>query len=322
MQRRDFFGAAVGASLPSAAAAAPQEAAAARPVENLEAHGGLIIERAVSGKPHEGKVLAAIQPHSDDIPIFAAGLVMKLLDEGYTGHLIRVTNDDMAGPGGIATTVTANERDNFAVAKAMGLQKVFDLNYNNHMMDNISRAELRARFIFLFRLLKVDTIVTYDPWGHYEENPDHYVTSACVEAACWMAGGDKDYPEHFAAGLRPHAVREKYYFSRFQQRVNRIVDISAQFERKVAVNLENVAQGPGGTNGARLRQRLAAEGRRLPILGDDDETANRAYIREFTLRRDREYGQRFGFMAAEPYHYIGAAEPVVEDYVRRHAVPL
>jgi LmbE family N-acetylglucosaminyl deacetylase len=322
MQRRDFFGAAVGASLPSAAPAAAQEATASRPSENLEAHDGLIIERAVSGKPHEGKVLAAIQPHSDDIPIFAAGLVMKLLDEGYTGHLIRVTNDDMAGPGGIATTVTANERDNFAVAKAMGLQKVFDLNYNNHMMDNISRAELRARFIFLFRLLKVDTIVTYDPWGHYEENPDHYVTSACVEAACWMAGGDKDYPEHFAAGLRPHAVREKYYFSRFQQRVNRIVDISAQFERKVAVNLENVAQGPGGTNGARLRQRLAAEGRRLPILGDDDETANRAYIREFTLRRDREYGQRFGFTAAEPYHYIGAAEPVVEEYVSRNAVPL
>lgn len=322
MQRRDFISAAAGASLPSGTAAAAQEAVVPRPAENLEAHGGLIIERAASGKPHAGKVLAAIQPHSDDIPIFAAGLVMKLLDEGYTGHLIRVTNDDMAGPGGIAATVTANERDNFAVAKAMGLRQVFDLNYNNHMMDNISRAELRARFIFLFRLLKVDTVVTYDPWGHYEENPDHYVTSACVEAACWMAGGDKDYPEHFAAGLRPHSVREKYYFSRFQQRVNRIVDISAQFERKVAVNLENVAQGPGGTNGARLRQRLAAQGRRLPLLGDDDDTANRAYIREFTLRRDREYGQRFGFVAAEPYHYIGPAEPVVEEYVSRHAVPL
>jgi hypothetical protein len=27
-------------------------------------------------------------------------------------------------------------------------------------------------------------------------------------------------------------------------------------------------------------------------------------------------------VAAEPYHYIGPAEPVVEEYVSRHAVPL
>jgi hypothetical protein len=29
------------------------------------------IERDLPGKPHAGKVLAAIQPHSDDIPTFA-----------------------------------------------------------------------------------------------------------------------------------------------------------------------------------------------------------------------------------------------------------
>jgi LmbE family N-acetylglucosaminyl deacetylase len=294
---------------------------AERPVQPFDAHGGLVIERAVPGKPHAGKVLAAIQPHSDDIPIFAAGTVFKLIDEGYTAHLIRVTNDDMAGPGGIAETVSANERDNFAVAKAMGISRLFDLNYNNHMMDNISRAELRARLIFLFRLLGVDTVVTYDPWGHYEENPDHYVTSACVEAAAWMAGGTKDYPEHFAAGLKPHPVREKYYFARFQQRVNRIVDISTTIDRKIDVNIENKAQGPGGELGARLRQRLDREGRHLPLLGNDDRTANRNYVREFTLRHDRETGRRYGLEWAEQFHYIGPPESVVEDYVRRNAVP-
>jgi len=30
-------------------------------------------------------------------------------------------------------------------------------------MDAISKPELRSRLIFLFRLLKVDTIVCYDP---------------------------------------------------------------------------------------------------------------------------------------------------------------
>ena len=283
---------------------------------------GLVVERFREGKPHAGKVLAAIQPHSDDIPIFAAGTVLKLLDEGYTGYLIRVTNDDMAGPGSIATTVTANEVDNFAVARAMGLKQVFDLNYNNHMMDAVAPSELRARFIFLFRLLRVDTVITYDPSGHYEENPDHYVTSKCVEAACWMAGGTKDYPEHFAAGLEPHSVRDKYYFARFQQRVNRIVDISKQFTRKIQVNILNKAQGPGGDSGVKLKRALAEKKLRLPLLEGDDEAANRAYIREFTLARDRQYGSNYGFEAAEPFHYIGPAAPTVDEYVQKNAVPL
>ena len=60
----------------------------------------MIIEHSQEGKPHEGKILAAIQPHSDDIPIFAGGTVAKLIDEGYTGYLIRTSNDDHAGVGG------------------------------------------------------------------------------------------------------------------------------------------------------------------------------------------------------------------------------
>ncbi len=189
MNRRRFMRNTLGASVflikPALAAQSPTQN---DPVE-FTTHGGLVIERPVTGKPHAGKVLAAIQPHSDDIPIFAAGTVAKLLNEGYTGYLIRVTNDDMAGPGSIGDTVLANEVDNNAVARVLGLQKVFDLNYGNHMMDAISRSELRSRLIFLFRLLKVDTIVCYDPWAHYDENPDHYIAAHCVEAACWMAGG-------------------------------------------------------------------------------------------------------------------------------------
>jgi hypothetical protein len=48
------------------------------------AQGEVAIERDLPGKPHAGKVLAAIQPHADDIPIFAGGLVAKLISEGYT----------------------------------------------------------------------------------------------------------------------------------------------------------------------------------------------------------------------------------------------
>ena len=282
----------------------------------------VFIERPQAGKPHAGKVLAAIQPHSDDVPIFAGGTVAKLVEEGYTGYLIRVTNDDMAGPGSIGNTVLENERDNENVARALGLKKVFNLNYSNHEMDQESPREIRARFIFLFRLLKVDTIIGYDPWGHYEENPDHYVTARAVESACWMAAGGKDYPEHFEAGLQPHAVTEKYYFARGPQLVNRVVDIGAVIGRKVAANRANMAQGPAGRAGALLRKQLAGKGQRLPALGDDDETASNNYIQRIVLQRDIETGKRYGLQYAEAFHYIGPEPDFLQDYIRRNAVPI
>jgi LmbE family N-acetylglucosaminyl deacetylase len=281
----------------------------------------VFVERAQSGRPHEGKVLAAIQPHADDIPLFAAGTVAKLLAEGYRGVLIRMSNDDMAGPGTVGETVLANERDNQAVARVLGLEKTFDLNYANHQMDKESALEIRARLIFIFRLMKIDTVICYDPDGHYEENPDHRVTARAVEAACWMAGGGKDYPEHFAAGLKPHAVSEKYYFSRGPQLVNRVVDITPHIDKKVAANRVNVAQGPGGETGARLRRSLAEKGLKLPILGDSDDTASDGFIRGLLLNRDKEVGRRHGLGWAEPYHYIGPAADPVDEYIRRHAVP-
>lgn len=304
----------------------PQGAPRATPTE------GIFVERAASGRPHAGKILAAIQPHTDDIPIFAGGTVAKLVGEGYTGYLIRTTNDEMAGSGTTGQRVLDNERDTEAVAKALGLQKVFNLEYRNHQMDEISRVEMRARLVHLIRLLKIDTIVCYDPWGIYEENPDHYVTAQVVEAACWMAGLDLDYPEQLAAGLQPHAVKEKYYFARGPQIVNRIVDISAWIDRKVEANLANKTQGPCGENGARLRSRLASQKLRLPILGADDDSANRAYIKDIVLDyasltqrgvvSDKELGRRFGLEWAEAFHYIGPPESQLERYISDHAVAL
>jgi LmbE family N-acetylglucosaminyl deacetylase len=305
-------------SAPPAQPTSPQ----GRPLEQFDAHTPLVVEGPRPGKPRAGQVVVAIQPHADDIPLFAAGTVFKLMDEGATGYLIRVTNDDMAGPGDTyAETAMANAKDMEGVTRVLGVKRTFDLNYNNHMMDNIARAELRQRFIFLFRLLKADIVVTYDPWSAYEENPDHYVTSACVEAAAWMSGGRKDYPEHFAAGLEPHSVKEKYYFARFQHRVNRVVDIGPQVDRKIDLNIENRAQGPAGELGQRLRARLESGGRRLPLLGDSDASANRNYVREFVLQRDRDAGKKFGLEYAEQFHYIGPTPDPVEDYIQRNAVP-
>jgi LmbE family N-acetylglucosaminyl deacetylase len=285
-----------------------------------------IFERALSGTPHQGKVLAAIQPHSDDIAEFCAGTVAKLIQEGYTGYMIRATNDDMGDdvgePGSVGENVLRNEREVTEQTRVLGLKRDFALNYNNHRMSDISRNELICRLIFLFRLLKIDTVFCYDPWAHDEENPDHYVLAHCVEAACWMAGRVHDYPEQLAAGLEARAVSDKYYYARHPD-TTRVVDTSAMVEKKIDANLCNVAKGPGGHHGSKLRAALAKDGKRLPLLGNDDATADRNYIREFVLSGDRELGRKYGVEYAEAFHYIPPEAPSrVDEYVKRHATSL
>src|SRR5262245_42801532 len=310
--RRDL----VTAALASAAFGLPQESQA------QETPREVVLERAAEGTPHQGKVLLAVQAHSDDIPLTAAGTVAKLVKEGYTGYLLRATNDDMGDapglgtPGTIGDHVLGNERDNAEVARVLGLKKVFDLNYSNHRMADVSMNELQCRLIFLIRALKVDTVVCWDPWAHDEENPDHERIARGIEAACGMAGRAHDYPEQFAAGLATHAVQEKYYYAR-RPEITRVVDVSGVLEQIIDANRANRAKGPAGNLGSRLRTELAKRGQKLPLLGDNDLTADRNYIREFILARRRALGQRHGFQYAEAFHYIGAGagRATVDAYV-------
>ena len=291
----------------------------------------VFLERPAPGLPHKGKVLLALQAHSDDVPLMAAGTVAKLVREGYTGYLVRASNDDMGDapglgtPGTIGENVLGNERDNAALVPILGLKGNFDLNYNNHYMGGVSFNELMCRLIFLIRLLKGDTVVCWDPWAHDEENPDHYMLARAVEAACWIAGRDHDYPEQFAAGLKPHAVTDKYYYAR-RPEITRVVDISGVVDKKVEANRANVAKGPAGRHGSKLRAELAQRNLRLPLLGGDDATADRNYIKEFLLARNRELGRKYGVEYAEAFHYIGPGagprESTIETYIKQHAVPL
>ena len=69
----------------------------------------MFLERPAAGTPHSGKVLLAVQAHSDDIPLTSAGTVAKLVSEGYTGYLVRATNDDMGDARGLGTRGTVGE---------------------------------------------------------------------------------------------------------------------------------------------------------------------------------------------------------------------
>ena len=210
----------------------------------------------------------------------------------------------------------------------LGLKGNFDLNYNNHRMGDVALNELMCRLIFLIRLLKVDTVVCWDPWAHDEENPDHYMMARAVEAACWMAGRAHDYPEQLRRRA-DRARRARQVLLRAAARDHaRGRHQPGRSTRRSTPIAPTWPRDPAGTNGSRLRAELAKRNLRLPLLGDDDVTADRNYIKEFVLARSRELGTavrrrvRRGVPLRRTRGDLPGSGSPVEEYIKKNAVPL
>ena len=245
------------------------------------------------GKPHEGKVFAAIYPHSDDFTFAAFGLISKLLHEGYTGYFIRITDDCMDSYDlSYGETAFRIEKETEVLASLLGIRKVYHLNYNNHYLCYDQLVEIRHRLLMLFRFLRVDTVISFDPYGHYEENPDHELTAKAVEHACWMAGRQLDLPETKDMGLTPHFVREKYYSARGPQEANCLIDISTVWDaKKAAVALHETP--------LRNMWKVYLEGRHYT---ESPELSFAAFMETYFFQREQPPCQ--GLIHYEKYHYI------------------
>jgi LmbE family N-acetylglucosaminyl deacetylase len=282
----------------------------------------LTIERDQSAQPHAGKTFVAVHAHLADLPRFAGGLCAKLMAEGYTGYLVRTTNDETSGGQSSAQNILSNETEHANMAKALGFKDVFEFYYLSHRMNEISPVELRGRLVLLFRMLRADMALSFSPSAEGEPDSDHWITGRAVEEACWIAGLANDFHEHLEAGIQPHAVRELYHFhARPGQPFNHVVDISSYVGKKIDAIVECRSQGSGNA-GSLLRARLAAQGKRLPLLGDDDRTADRAYARQFLLEEFRGYANGHDFEYAERFQYVGPPADenrAVQDYVAKNA---
>src|SRR6476619_6989463 len=154
---------------------------------------GITVVRKQTGQPYNGKIFAAVHAHLSDVPYYAAGLCARLMAEGYTGYIIRTTNDEKNGRGSIAENILSNEQEHQKMAEALGFKDVIDLYYRSHFMDAIAAVEIQSRLVLLFRMLKVDTVVSFNPSAQGDDDSDHMVTAHAVQEASWMAGQDHDF---------------------------------------------------------------------------------------------------------------------------------
>ena len=78
-------------------------------------------------------------------------------------------------------------------------------------MSSIPHIELRDQIVLLIRKRRPDVVMSYNPWGNYDRNPDHRKVAWAVGSAVWLSEFEGVRTDHAKLGLEPHRVPYKYY---------------------------------------------------------------------------------------------------------------
>ena len=198
----------------------------------------------------QGRTMLVVVAHADDAAFFLGGTIALWADAGWHIHCLRVTDDRWDSVGlDEAETIIRNATEFRDAAAVLGIAACEDLGWQTDVLGDVSRVALRERIIHAIRRLKPYGLVTFDPNSLFaEDNLDHKILAEAVDEAAWTAMFDKHHPEHFAEGLAPHGVVERWYFGRTIASVTHVIDTTSVRERQLqailchATPLANIAR--------------------------------------------------------------------------------
>jgi LmbE family N-acetylglucosaminyl deacetylase len=180
------------------------------------------------------KTAMIISPHADDAAAFCGGTVAKFAEQGWNIILVRVSDDRKDSVGlTVDETIARNTEELHKAGAALGVHEIVELGFETDVLADIPLGKLRERIVYLFRKHKPYAVFTFDPFGLYENNQDHVRVAQAVDEAFWVSCFDKHYPEHFAEGLEPFSVCERWYFARQLPRVTHYEEVSKTIEKKI-----------------------------------------------------------------------------------------
>ena len=102
----------------------------------------------------------------------------------------------------------------------------------------INSQELRKQLVYYVRELKINRVITFDPWVKYEVHPDHVVVGRIAAEAGAFSAFPLLYEDQLKNGLEPYACSEVWFMGLLGHSPNVIVDISQVMEKKVQAALE------------------------------------------------------------------------------------
>jgi hypothetical protein len=123
-----------------------------------------------------------------------------------------------------------------------------------------------------------------------------------VDETYWTAQFDKHHPEHFAEGLAPHGVYERWYFARRVVEVTTPVDIASTLERKVDAALAHDTMLRHYVNQLRLQARTG--GHEIAELERAQNGDLRPFMEPLLRGGAQVTGRRHGLPAAEEFRVV------------------
>jgi N-acetylglucosamine malate deacetylase 1 len=167
--------------------------------------------------------ILAIAAHRDDVELTCAGTLLKAVDQGYRTAILDLT----AGETGTRGSADLRGEEAMRAAKILGVTERLNAGLPDAHLANDEAS--RRIVVEAIRHFAPRVVILPFPVGRH---PDHRVASELGRDACFLSGLAK-YPAD-GAPFRPFKILYALSYREDALKPTFLVDISAQFERKVA----------------------------------------------------------------------------------------
>lgn len=211
----------------------------------------------------------AIAAHPDDVEQTCGGTLIRLAEQGYRTGVLDLTAGDMGSRGSPETRLQE--------AEAAAAHLLLKWRGNLHLPDARLENTLAAKMTLATELRRLKPRLVILPYWE-ARHPDHSKACELGYEACFLAGLKKLDPY-----TEPSRPRKILYASQYANVApSLVVDITAQFERRMAALLSYRSQYGGSGDAAHL-------------FPDEKE------VRERLEMVARFYGNLIGVRYGEPY---------------------
>ena len=167
--------------------------------------------------------ILAIAAHRDDVELSCAGTLLKAVDAGYRTGILDLTAGESGSRGSAKLRAEEAER----AAEILGVLERRNAELPDAHLHNTDEA--RRAIVQQIRYFAPQVVILPFPVGRH---PDHRIASELGRDACYLAGLSRYEAE--GAPHRPHKLLYALAYREDPIKPTFVVDISSQFERKLA----------------------------------------------------------------------------------------
>ena len=185
--------------------------------------------------------LLAIAAHRDDVELTCAGTLIRAVDQGHSTGILDLTTGEMGTRG--SAEVRAGEAAQ--AAAIMGVRERRNAGLPDAGLYN--NAEMRRVVVEHIRHFAPRVVILPFPVGRH---PDHRLASELGRDACFLAGLSR-----YAAAGEPHRPHKILYALAYREdpvKPTFVVDVTAQFARKMAAIRCYASQFDGAKNAGEI----------------------------------------------------------------------